>query len=132
MASDFRLKDQLPDITERIVQTYEGLGTINHLDHCPLPSYEEVIASMHELTEILFPGYRRRTGLHRGNISYYAGPCDTKRGHQAIATANKITKRSAKPKRSNSSISFPSCEKFLPPTCKPRLRAIRPARMSTK
>jgi serine O-acetyltransferase len=73
MASDFRLKDQLPDITERIVRTYDDLNTINHLDHCPLPSYEEVVTSIHELTEILFPGYRRRTGLHRGNIAYYVG-----------------------------------------------------------
>lgn len=73
MASDFRLKDQLPQITERIVQTYDDLGTINHLDHCPLPSYEEVIAAAADLTEILYPGYRRREGLHRGNIAFYVG-----------------------------------------------------------
>ena len=73
MASDFRLKDQLPQITERIVNTYDELGTINHLDHCPLPSYEEIIAAVDDLTEILFPGYRRREGLHRGNINYYVG-----------------------------------------------------------
>ncbi|MCH2114146.1 MAG: serine acetyltransferase [Pirellulales bacterium] len=73
MASDFRLKDQLPQITERIVQTYDDLGTINHLDHCPLPSYEEVIAASADLTEILYPGYRRREGLHQGNIAFYVG-----------------------------------------------------------
>lgn len=73
MASDFRLKDQLPDITARIVQTYDELGSINHLDHCPLPSYEEVIAATQELLEIIYPGYRRRTGLHHGNIAYYVG-----------------------------------------------------------
>ncbi len=73
MASDFRLKDQLPQITQRIVQTYEDLGSINHLGHCPLPSYDEIVASVHDLTEILYPGYRRREGLHHGNISYYVG-----------------------------------------------------------
>ncbi len=73
MASDFRLKDQLPDITERIVTTYDELGTINHLDHCPLPSLQEVVAAIDDLTEIIYPGYRRREGLHRGNISYYVG-----------------------------------------------------------
>ncbi len=73
MASDFRLKDQLPQITARLVQTYDDLGTINHLDHCPLPSYDEVIAVIDDLTEILYPGYRRREGLHHGNISYYVG-----------------------------------------------------------
>ena len=73
MATDFRLKDQLPKLTERIVQTYDDVGTMNHLDHCPLPKYEEVIAAVGDLTEILYPGYRRREGLHRGNVAYYVG-----------------------------------------------------------
>ena len=59
MATDFRRKDQLPDITERIVATYERSGKINHLDHCPLPRYDEIVAAIHELNEIMFPGYRR-------------------------------------------------------------------------
>jgi serine O-acetyltransferase len=73
MASDFRLKDQLPKLTERIVRTYDEVGTINHLGHCPLPSYDEIIAATEVLKEIIFPGYRRREGLHRGNVGYYVG-----------------------------------------------------------
>jgi serine O-acetyltransferase len=73
MATDFRLKDQLPKLTERIVETYDQVGKINHLGHCPLPNYDEIIAATDELTEILFPGYRRREGLHRGNVRYYVG-----------------------------------------------------------
>ena len=73
MATDFRLKDQLPEVTDRLVQTYEELGTINHLGHCPLPSYDEVITAVNELTEVLYPGYRRREGLHQGNVQYYVG-----------------------------------------------------------
>jgi serine O-acetyltransferase len=73
MASDFRLKNQLPVIADRIVRTYDQVGRINHLDHCPLPRYDEVIAATHELTEIIYPGFRRREGLHHGNIGYYVG-----------------------------------------------------------
>ena len=73
MATDFRLKNQLPDITERIVRTYDEVGRINHLDHCPLPRYDEVIAAVDDLKEIMFPGYRHREGLHHGNIAYYVG-----------------------------------------------------------
>jgi len=73
MATDFRLKDQLPDITARIVRTYDTVGKIKHLDHCPLPRYDEVIAAIEALTEIMYPGYRRREGLHQGNIGYYVG-----------------------------------------------------------
>lgn len=73
MATDFRLKDQLPSITSRIVETYHECGKIHHLDHCPLPKYSEVITAIHELTEILYPGYRNREGLHHGNVEYYVG-----------------------------------------------------------
>jgi serine O-acetyltransferase len=73
MATDFRLKDQLPKLTERIVRTYDDVGTINHLGHCPLPNYEEIIAATNELKEILYPGYRKREGLHRGNVGFYVG-----------------------------------------------------------
>ena len=73
MASDFRLKEQLPELTNRIVQTYEEAGTIHHLGHCPLPKYEEVISAVEDLKEILYPGYRRREGLHIGNVTYHVG-----------------------------------------------------------
>lgn len=73
MATDFRLKDQLPNLTKRLVQTYDDLGTINHLGHCPLPNYDEVVEVLVDLQEILYPGYRRREGLHRGNVEYYVG-----------------------------------------------------------
>jgi serine O-acetyltransferase len=73
MATDFRLKDQLPKITDRIVRTYDEVGRINHLGHCPLPNYDEIIAATNDLREILYPGYRRREGLHHGNVGYYVG-----------------------------------------------------------
>jgi serine O-acetyltransferase len=73
MATDLRLKDQLPKLTQRIVQTYDEVSSINHLGHCPLPNYDEIIAATDDLKEILFPGYRRRERLHRGNVSYYVG-----------------------------------------------------------
>jgi serine O-acetyltransferase len=73
MATDFRLKDQLPKLTERIVRTYDEVSKINHLGHCPLPNYDEIIAATDDLKEIIYPGYRRRERLHRGNVAYYVG-----------------------------------------------------------
>lgn len=73
MASDVRLKEQLPKLTERIVRTYTEVPQINHLGHTPLPSYEEVISSVEDLKEVLYPGFRRRTGLHMGNVMYHVG-----------------------------------------------------------
>jgi serine O-acetyltransferase len=73
MATDFRLKDQLPKLTQRIVETYDEVGKINHLGHCPLPNYDEIIAATNDLKELLYPGFRKREGLHRGNVAYYVG-----------------------------------------------------------
>ncbi len=73
MASDFRLKEQLPELTKRIVQTYIDVPTINHLGHCPLPNYDVVVGAIEDLKEVIYPGYRRREGLHLGNVTYHVG-----------------------------------------------------------
>ena len=73
MASDFRLKEQLPALTDEIVATYTADDAINHLGHCALPSYESVIEILDDLKDILYPGYRRKVGLHSGNIRYHVG-----------------------------------------------------------
>jgi serine O-acetyltransferase len=73
MATDFRKKESLSELTDRIVDSYTEIGTINHLGHCPLPSAQEVVEILQDIKEVLYPGYRRRQNLHLGNVSYYVG-----------------------------------------------------------
>ncbi len=73
MATDFQLKERLPEITSKMVETYRNYKATNHLGHCPLPNYDAVIEAVEWMKEILYPGYRHRDGLHMGNISYYVG-----------------------------------------------------------
>lgn len=73
MASDLSLKETLPALTERLVQTYEECGGIHHLRHLPLPSYREIVEILKDLREILYPGYGRRQNLHLGNVGYHVG-----------------------------------------------------------
>jgi len=73
MATDLRLKEMLPELTDRIVETYHEIDTINHLGHCPLPSVDAVIEIAESLQEILYPGYRKRQNLHFGNVTYHVG-----------------------------------------------------------
>ena len=73
MATDIRLKEMLPALTDRIVETYEECGGINHLGHSPLPSYREIVEVLGDLREILYPGYGRRQNLHMGNVDYHVG-----------------------------------------------------------
>jgi len=73
VASDLRRKEELPELTKRIVDTYRSVGSIHHLGHCPLPNYEAVAEILEDLKEIIYPGYRRREGLHLGNVTYHVG-----------------------------------------------------------
>ena len=73
MSADFRLKEELPELTDRIVASYHDLGVGHHLGHCPLPSTEEVREIARDLKGVLFPGYRRRQNLHMGNVGFYVG-----------------------------------------------------------
>ena len=73
MASDFRLKEQLPRLTDAILRTYSKHDRINHLGHCPLPKYDVVVDILEDIKDILYPGFRRREGLHAGNVAYHVG-----------------------------------------------------------
>lgn len=73
MASDVRLKEQLPELTQAIVASYTREDRINHLGHCPLPKYEVIESILEDLKDVIYPGFRRREGLHRGNVMYHVG-----------------------------------------------------------
>lgn len=73
MTLNIRPKGIVHEMTERIVQSYSDEGSIQHLDHCPLPNDETVQSILDDLREILFPGYRRRSRLHINNVLYHVG-----------------------------------------------------------
>jgi serine O-acetyltransferase len=73
MATDIRLKEGLPEITESLVATYTECKHINHLGHKPLPSRDVIVDILADLMDILYPGYVRRQNLHMGNVEYHVG-----------------------------------------------------------
>lgn len=73
MATDIRLKEVLPEITEALVATYTQCNQTSHLGHKPLPSREIIVEVVNELLDILYPGYWQRQNLHLGNVEYHVG-----------------------------------------------------------
>jgi serine O-acetyltransferase len=73
MATDIRLKEVLPEITEAVVATYTECSRTSNLGHKPLPSREAVGEILCDLMDILYPGYWRRQNLHMGNVEYHVG-----------------------------------------------------------
>ena len=72
MPTAHRRKEVLPRLTQQIVATYDHSGA-NHLGCRPLPKLGVVVDALEDLKEILYPGYRRRENLHRGNVTYHVG-----------------------------------------------------------
>jgi serine O-acetyltransferase len=73
MATDLRLKEALPEITEAVVATYTECRHINHLGHLPLPSRDVIVDILADFMDILYPGFVRRQNLHMGNVEYHVG-----------------------------------------------------------
>jgi serine O-acetyltransferase len=73
MATDVRLKEALPAITEALVGTYTECNRTSHLGHQPLPSREIAADALADLSDVLYPGYARRQNLHIGNVEYHVG-----------------------------------------------------------
>src|SRR6516225_7494764 len=73
MATDIRLKETLPEITEAVVATFTECSRTSHLGHKPLPSREAIIDILDDFMDILYPGYWRRQNLHLGNVEYHVG-----------------------------------------------------------
>lgn len=73
MATDVRLKEELPAITDRLIDTYTECSRLNHLAHEPLPNRDAVADIVSDLYEVLYPGYGKRQNLHIGNVGYHVG-----------------------------------------------------------
>jgi serine O-acetyltransferase len=70
---EMTFREQLPTLTESIVKSYGQESKLAHLDDCPLPKHEAVIAILEDFKDLLYPGFRRREGLHHGNVGYHVG-----------------------------------------------------------
>ena len=151
MATDIRIKETLPDLTDRIVETYTQLDTITHLGHCPLPNYETIVEILASLKDIIYPGYRRRDGLHMGNVTYHVGELIDRLHDQ-------LTEQIARALRHEAGEAFkcspqqqgrlrgpgpgqgrglpgadcPTSANCWPPTCRPPTTATRPASRWTR
>jgi serine O-acetyltransferase len=71
MESNFR--NNLSHLTDSVVRSYHNDNRLNHLNDCPLPKYEVVVAILEHFKDVIYPGFRHREGLHSGNVVYHVG-----------------------------------------------------------
>lgn len=66
-------REEIPDITEAIIRSCEEPGSFTHINHEPIPSRTEVVAIVHALQKLIFPGYFSRETLDATNLRYKIG-----------------------------------------------------------
>jgi len=103
MATDIRLKESLPEVTEALVATYAECSGIHHLGHTSLPNREAIVDILADLLDILYPGYGRRQNLHMGNVEYHVGDL-------LDGLHDKLTQQIARAIRHDHDINFPQLD----------------------
>ncbi len=63
----------LPTLVDGIIENYEKIGGMNHLEGKDLPSKKVVIEVLEDLLTVVFPGYLGETEITKSNMKYVLG-----------------------------------------------------------
>ena len=63
----------LPNLVDRVIESYETFGGMDHLEGKDLPSKKVVIEVLEDLFTVLFPGYLGKEDVTKANIKYLLG-----------------------------------------------------------
>lgn len=67
------VKNELPEITDQIIESCNNPDCFTHIDYEPIPSRADVIKIINRFMEILFPGYFSKKPLDPVNLKYRIG-----------------------------------------------------------
>ena len=67
------VREQIPAIVERIVDSCQDKGCFEHIDAELIPSREAAIGIVAQLRRVLFPGYFNKASLDNANLRYHLG-----------------------------------------------------------
>jgi serine O-acetyltransferase len=65
--------DDIERSVERLLESYEREGGVNHANGPNLPSREAVVRALADIQTLVFPGFRQDEGIDDTNIGYVAG-----------------------------------------------------------
>ena len=66
-------REDIPEIVERLVDSYNQSDGFNHVDADPIPLRETVVEILHRIRKVLYPGYFISSRLDEVNVGYYLG-----------------------------------------------------------
>ena len=66
-------RQNLEKTVDRIIESYDRHGGINHIRGPNLPSREEIVETLESLITIIFPGFFTREVIDRDNVRFWVG-----------------------------------------------------------
>jgi len=73
MVTKKKNRETLADTVDRIIESYNRYGGINHIKGPSLPSRDEIIETLEALITVIFPGFFNKNTIDVDNIRYYVG-----------------------------------------------------------
>lgn len=69
----YGIGEQLPELVNTLVASYQADRRIHHIDKVYLPSRAQIMQALEMLLELIYPGYFGRQYLTAHNVSYHVG-----------------------------------------------------------
>jgi serine O-acetyltransferase len=71
--SEREIKHDLPVVVDAIVRSYRKEKELAYTGVYPIPSQQSIIQILHDLNEILYPGYFGHQGVDESNLQFHIG-----------------------------------------------------------
>jgi len=85
-------ENRLPKLVDRIMENYETLGGMDHLNGKDLPSKRVVIEILEDLLTVIFPGYLGKVAITKTNTQYVVGNLLHSAYHRLVREVEKSLK----------------------------------------
>jgi len=73
MPSRFQIGEHLPELVDRVVESYFSDQRTRHIDRSYLPSRADIVCTIKLLLELAYPGYYGRQNLNSHNVKFHVG-----------------------------------------------------------
>ncbi len=73
MTEDFIIGAKLGELVDHMVTSYEEEDRAQHIDRMYLPSRTEIVQTVRDLLELLYPGFVGRQHLTKHNVAFHVG-----------------------------------------------------------
>jgi len=73
MSAKFQIGDQLPNMVDKIVDSYNSDLRTRHIDRAHIPGRSQIVEFIHLLLELAYPGFYGRQNLNEHNVKFHIG-----------------------------------------------------------